>query len=122
MSYWGTDIHDNDFAFDSVGAIVFLIKERMLANIKAVKSKNYPEQSIAASLACLRVIGERFPKCLSVHFGKRDFEAVHAEFYQWLQSDAKIPADLSEGIKQSAEIEFRLFEELMFKVKINEAP
>ena len=115
MSYWGTDIHDNDFAFDSVGAIVFMIKERMLADIEAVKSKNYPEQSIAASLACLRVIGERFPKCLSVHFRKRDFEAVRAEFYQWLDTDATIPADLREGIKQSAEIEFRLFEERILK-------
>jgi hypothetical protein len=115
MSYWGTDIDDNDFAFDAVGAIIFLIKERLLADIKAVKSKNYPEQSIAASLACLRVIGERFPECLRVHFGRRDFEAARSEFYQWWESDAKIPADLREGIRQSAELEFRLFEERILK-------
>jgi hypothetical protein len=111
MSYWGTDIHDNDFAFDAVGVIVLLIKEKMLADIKAVKSANYPEQSIASSLACLRVIGERFPKCLSVHFRKRDFEAAQMEFYQWLESEAKIPPDLKQGIRQSAEVEFRLFQE-----------
>ena len=115
MSYWGTDVHDNDFAFDAVGAIVFLIEERMLADIKGVKSENHPEQSIAASLACLRVIGERFPKCLRVHFGKRDFEAVRSEFYQWLEGQPKIPADLKEGIRQSAENEFRLFEERILK-------
>ena len=86
MSYWGTDIHDNDFAFNAVGVIVLLIKERMLADIKAVKSDNNPEQSIAASLACLRLIGERFPKCLRVSFGKRDFATVRAEFYEWLES------------------------------------
>jgi hypothetical protein len=47
MPYWGSDAIDNDYAFDSIGAYIYLIKERMLEDADHVIEK--PIQNRASS-------------------------------------------------------------------------
>lgn len=111
MPYWGNGADECDYAFDAVGAYVFLIKERMLRDMSTVIDKQYPEQGITASLACLRQLGERFPKCLSVHFRKKDFERVKEGFFHWYSLvDEKLPVERKKAILEEAEKEFDLFD------------
>lgn len=112
MAYWGDGLDECDYAFDAVGAYVFLIKERLLRDMATVIEKGYPEQSIAASLACLRQIGERFPRELDVGFRRKDFERVLQGFDQWysLVGD-KLPPERKLAILAEARKEFDLFEE-----------
>ena len=116
MSYWGNKPDECDFAFDSVGANIYIIKERLLKDIEVVAKNRYSEQSIIANLVCLRVIGERFPKALSVHFRKRDFEMVKAAFYKWYETTNHVPA----GLKECADSEFSLFEQSILKIINND--
>jgi hypothetical protein len=112
MPYWGSKSEDSDFAFDSVGAIIFLIKERMMKDIETVLKKSYPEQGMIASLACLRLLGERFPKNLSVHFRKKDFAFVKSAFEQWYQAvESQMPSKYRDEILAEARNEFALFED-----------
>lgn len=111
MSYWGNNPDECDFAFDSIVANVYLIKERLLKDIEVVERKGFPEQSIVANLVCLRVIGEKFPKALSVHFRKKDFEMVKSAFNKWYKTTNNLP----EGLKERADSEFLLFEQNIFK-------
>lgn len=111
MSYWSSEPDGCDYAFDAIGAVVFLIKERLEKETAAVKEMNYPEQSMIALLSCLRVIGEEYPKALSVSFRSKDYEKTRDAFYEWFESDAKIPVGRRDGIRKAAEREFQLFEE-----------
>lgn len=112
MSYWGDGVDDCDYAFDAVGAIFFRISDRMFKDAETVIAKRYPEQAIVASLCCLRLLGERFPKNLSVHFGKRDLERARKAFDQWHQVvKDQIPPERHEAIGVSANREFALFED-----------
>lgn len=118
MSYWGPDIDECDFAFDSIGANIFIIKERLFNDIETIKKgRYYSEQSMIANLACLRLIGEKFPKNLSVSFRKKDYLEVQNEFYNWYYSDANIPKEHKEKILIFAEKEFQLFEERILNIK-----
>ena len=112
MPYWGSKSDESDFAFNSVGAIIYLIKERMTKDIDTVLGKNYPEQGMIASLVCLRLLGERFPKILSVHFRKKDFAFVEGAFEQWYAAvKSQLPSEYLDGILAEANNEFTLFEE-----------
>jgi hypothetical protein len=112
MSYWGSKSEESDFAFDSVGVSILLIKQRMMKDIDAVLEKKHPEQGMIASLVCLRLLGERFPKNMSVHFGKRDFEFVKNAFEQWYAAvKPRLPSKYRDSILAEAENEFTLFEE-----------
>ena len=112
MSYWGSGADDSDFAFGAVGAYIYLLKERMLNDIKVVREKTCPEQSIVASLVCLRLIGERFPKSLSVHFRRADFESARRAFEDWYEAVRhKLPPEYRARIAEEARVEFELFEE-----------
>ena len=111
MSYWGDGADESDFAFGAIGAYIYLLKERMLNDIKVVSEKAFPEQSIVASLVCLRVIGERFPRSLSVHFSRDDFESARRAFDDWHQAaQAKLPPQYAASLVASARKEFELFE------------
>jgi len=120
VSYWGNDVDDCDYAFDAVGAIFFRIKDQMFKDSETVKAKSYPEQGILASLCCLRLLGERFPKNLSVHFGRKDLARTRKAFDDWyaLVQD-NMPVDRSEALKLSADREFTLFEERIFDKRAN---
>ncbi len=112
MAYWGHMPDESDFAFDAIGAYIFLLKERMLKDIATVLEKTYPEQSMVASITCLRLIGERFPKALSVHFRKRDFAFVVRAFDEWLAKvGPQLPDKHRNAIVAEARAEFALFEE-----------
>jgi hypothetical protein len=110
MSYWGSKPTDNDYAFDGVGAYVYLIKTRMLESANRVIEKSYPEQDIIASLQCLRLLAGAFPKCVRVSFGKKEFQESKAAFTKWydLVKD-KLPSEYREAILKEANDEFELF-------------
>lgn len=112
MPYWGNGLDECDYAFDAVGAYVFLIKDKMLRDMATVIEKAYPEQSIAASLACLRQIGERFPRELAVGFRRKDLEHVKRGFDQWysLVGD-NLPPERRVAILAEAKREFDVFDE-----------
>jgi hypothetical protein len=116
MSYWGSKPADNDYAFDAVGVYVLQIKERMLKDMAGVLDEAYPEQSVIASLQCLRLLAEEFPKCVRVHFRKKEFEHCRALFTKWydLVKD-KLPTEYREDILLDANAEFALFEERVLK-------
>lgn len=80
MSYWGSKPDECDFAFDSMAVYIGLIKERLEQEAATVIEQAYPEQSIIAALRCLRLIGEEFPKALSVSFRRKDFEAARSAY------------------------------------------
>ncbi len=111
MAYWGTQADENDFAFDAISAYVLLIKERMMNDMATVLEKAYPEQSLTASLACLRQIGERFPKCLAVAFRKADLQRARVAFDQWYSLVAKqLEPERRDAIRTHAINEFELFQ------------
>jgi hypothetical protein len=118
MSYWGYGPDENDFAFDSLGACIVSIKKRIFQDIANDPKRQYPEQSIIPLLVCLRMIGERFPKNLSVTFRKKHFEQAKEAFYAWYQNAyEKIPEQYRGKVLQEAESEFQLFEERILKKK-----
>jgi hypothetical protein len=122
MPYWGTNPEDCDFAFDSVGACFYLIKDRLMRDIAAVLGKSYPEQSMVATLTCLRLLGERFPKNLRVHFGRRDFQFVVDAFHEWVTKvGPDLPAERRDAIVAEASAEFALWEERILKPSIRPA-
>ena len=110
MAYWGSDADESDFAAGAVGVNILQIKRRMFEEIELVKKDQFSEQSIIAHLICLRLLGERFPKDLSVHFRRKHFEEAKRSFFEWLDI-AKVPDKFSDGLRSGAESEFRLFEE-----------
>ncbi len=112
MAYWGNSADENDFAFDAIGAYILLLKQRMFQDIATVLDKAHPEQSMVASLTCLRLIGERFPKALSVHFRERAFAFVERSFDEWLdKAGPKLSAKRRTALAAEARAEFALFEE-----------
>ena len=116
MTYWGSKPDNCDYAFGSIGAYIFLLKERMFDDIAIVLAKSHPEQGLVASLVCLRLIGEQFPKNLSVHFRKKDFARAKELFYEWYEiAKPKLPAKHRDAILAEAERQFALFEERILK-------
>ncbi|QDU08168.1 hypothetical protein [Gimesia aquarii] len=112
MSYWGNRPIDNDFAFDQIGSYIYLIKERMFQSVDVVIDKPHPEQSMIASLQCIRLLAQEFPKCVSVSFGRSEFEETKAAFEKWYDAVyKKIPAKYREAVLEAANTEFALFEE-----------
>ena len=115
MAYWGNKPDESDFAFDAVGAYAFLIKERMLKDAKTVLEKRYPEQSLIASIRCLRLLAEEFPKCVGVAFRRKDLEESRGVFDAWFQAvRSDLPVDRADAIHAEAMAEFQLFESRVF--------
>ncbi len=112
MSYWGSKIEDNDFSIGAVGASIYLIKKRLLSDLSSDPDLAEPEQSILACLVCLRLLGERFPKTLKVHFRKKDYNQAKENFYKWYKNASHlIPEEFRNDILLEAEKEFQLWEE-----------
>lgn len=111
MPYWGSGSIENDYAFDAIGSYVFMIKERMFQDADKVIEKCYPEQGIVASLECLRLLAGQFPKCVKVHFRKKELLRAKEAFGRWYESVCdQLPADHRESIRSNAESQFHLFE------------
>ena len=111
MAYWGSGPIDNDYAFDAVGAYVFLIKERMFQDAGRVIEKPHPEQAIVASIQCLRLLARQFPNCVKVHFRKKELVKAKEAFGKWFDSvEHQLPPEYRETIWSNAELEFQLFE------------
>jgi hypothetical protein len=111
MPYWGSGSADSDYAFGAVGTYVLMIKERMFQDAEKIIEKSFPEQGIVASLVCLRLLAGAFPKCVSVHFRRKEFEKAKEAFGRWYEAvQNKLPQDYREAIRANAEAEFHLFE------------
>jgi hypothetical protein len=105
-----------DFAFGTVGVCILRIKKQMIKDITTVLEEAYPEQGMVASIVLLRILGERFPKSLSVHFGKSNFASVVSAFNEWVAKvGPKIPDEHLEALIAEAKQEFALFEERILK-------
>ena len=112
MPYWGSKPADNDYAFGAVGVYLLTIKKRMFEDMATVIEKAHPEQGILASLQCVRLLAAEFPKCVSVHFRKKELEKAKAGFAEWYEvARGKIPPKYQDAILLEAEKEFALFEE-----------
>lgn len=115
MSYWGYKAEDSDFAATAVGANIYMIKKRMLQDIANDPDREHSEQSILGHLLCLKLLGERFPKQLKVHFRKSDFLKAKESFYKWYEnSSGKIPNEFRQKFFSEAEKEFREIEERFY--------
>jgi hypothetical protein len=111
MSYWGAGPDGCDFSFSAIGVAVLRLKRKMYEDIEGVKEDNFSEQSIIASLVCLRLIGQEFPNNLSVHFRKKDYLIVKKDFYDWYENTKnKIPRKYQAGVLKEAEEEFEKWE------------
>lgn len=112
MAYWGSGAASCDYAFDQISVYVFQIKQRMFEDMENVLQKSYPEQSIVASVKCLRLLWEGFPKCVRLHFGRRDLERCGQSFELWCTTlAARLPAEHRAAIRSEAMLEFSLFRE-----------
>lgn len=117
MPYWNADLHGCDFAFDSVGVIVLQTVERLETEADLVIEKQYPEQSMLALLRVLDLLIDEFPKCVSVHFGKRKYLAVRDKYFAWRKSSSRIPETHIGGFDENATA---LFDRLDRKLKIGD--
>ena len=116
MSYWNGSAEGSDFATNAVGVAILNIKDKMLKDFDGIMKAKHPEQSIITSLTCLRLIGERFPQSLCLHFLEQDYIEMKEKFYQWFElMNKKIPAKYRDELKASAEQEFMLFEKTILK-------
>lgn len=112
MPYWGPRPDENDFAFDAIGAYAYLIKERLFSDMAVAIDKAYPEQAIVASVKCLRLLAQEFPKCVSLHFRRRQLEDAKAGFERWYSLvGEKLPDEISAAIREEADAEFEMYEE-----------
>lgn len=112
MVYWGSGPIDNDLAFNAVGGLIEVIKERMFKSSENVLNKSYPEQSMIAFLQCIRLIAEQNLQCVRVSFDEEDFEKTKVAFGEWYEAvNKKIPSKHRKGLLETAQKEFALFEE-----------
>lgn len=110
MAYWGDQPADCDYAFGAVGVYTILIKERMLQDASRVIEKEHPEQSIVASVRCLRLLDADFKKSVRLHFSRRDLESTWAIFCQWFETvQDSLPPEHREGIWRAANDEFETY-------------
>jgi hypothetical protein len=111
MSYWGSGPIDSDYAFNGVSLYVLLIKERMFKESESVIESAHPEQRIIASLKCIRLLARDFPKCVLIHFGRKDLAKAKEAFDKWYDvAKKRVPAKYREAFLSNAEAEFKLFE------------
>lgn len=119
MSYWGNEVDGSDYAFTTIGSYIVLIKKRMFKDLEGTLEESFEEQSLIASLACIRLIGERFPECLSVSFRRSEFERAKAGYYKWYELvESKLPFKRKVELKKEAEKEMALLEALMYGEKV----
>ena len=115
MSYWGAEPDENDRGSGSISMAALWLKKQLEAASTAAVSKGAAEQAILANLVLLRLLGQDYPKELSVHVGRRTFDTAKAAFYEWYEKcSRRIPAKHREGVLQSAEAEFQRWEERIF--------
>lgn len=102
MPYWNAEFDGCDFAFDSLGAVVFLIVTRLQEEADLVVKKSYPEQSILVLLSLLESMLNSNPKCVSVHFRKQQYCAAKEAFLVWQNTAAKLPGNLENDLNNNA--------------------
>jgi hypothetical protein len=121
LSYWSNEIDGSDFAFGGAGVAILWIKDRMFRDLDIVVGKSHPEQSLGVYLCSLRLLGVRFRKELSVHFGRRDLERARKGFEEWYELVRdKITSDRRNPVYKSVIDEFHLFDEQIFGGRSND--
>lgn len=91
MPYWNGALDGSDFAFDAVGVIVLQTVERLEKEANLVIEKQHPEQSMLVLLRVLDLLSDEFPKCVAVHFRKRQYSAIKEKYIAWRNSCANVP-------------------------------
>jgi hypothetical protein len=95
---------DIDTVFDRVRGCI--------NDIGTVLAQAYPEHGLIASLVCLRLIGEQFPKNLSAEFCKTQLARTKELFYNcYGLAEAQLSPHERDGLLAAAEREFLLFEQ-----------
>ncbi len=115
MPYWNAAIDGSDFAFDAVGVIVLQTVERLEKEANLVIEKHHPEQSMLALLKVIDLLSDGFPKCVSLHFRKRQYTAIKEKYIAWRNSCAEIPQQHINEFERTANA---LFETLDRKLQI----
>lgn len=110
MTYWGSDFDENDFAFDSLGAGIYLLLGLMEKDANIVLEKSYPEQSMLIFLHIFSELAELYPKCTSVHFGKKKYLDIKSMFKEWYTKvSPNLPKEYKEEVNNKA---IQLFERM----------
>ncbi|MCA8989937.1 MAG: hypothetical protein KDA78_19990 [Planctomycetaceae bacterium] len=121
MAYWDGSPAGNDYAFVHVGVYVSRIQQQMFEDIENVIEKSYPEQSVIASLQCIRLLASEFSQGVSGSFRKKQFQQAKDKFYEWYEKvHTKIPSKYREDVLKSAEVEFERFEQDVLKINKGE--
>lgn len=112
MSYWSADADGCDFAFNCVGIYALTLKERMFHDAELAIEKSMAEQSIVASLRCLRALDAQFGKAIRIGFRGKDLELAEKLFEAWYaKAGAKVPKKYRGEMLSVAREEFRLYRE-----------
>lgn len=110
MSYWSADADGCDFAFNSVGVHALTIKERMFHDAEIAIENSMAEQSIVASLRCLRALDAQFGKATRIVFRAKHLELAERLFGSWYEkAGSKVPKKLRAKMLLVARKEFRLY-------------
>jgi hypothetical protein len=106
MPYWSSDADGCDHAFSHIGVYTLIIKEKMFNEIAACTDELFPEQSLTASLICLRIIVEQFPKRQGISFSLSDILKADELFMRWYSAvEKKIPKKYRAGVLETYQIE-----------------
>jgi hypothetical protein len=112
VSYWSADADGCDFAFNCVGVYALLIKERMFQDAELAIEKSMAEQSIVASLRCLRALDAQFGKAIRIGFRGKDLDVAEKLFESWYaKAGVKVPKKHRAEMLAIAREEFRLYRE-----------
>lgn len=110
MTYWGSNFDENDFAFDGLGAGIYLLLDRMEKDANAALVNSHPEQSMLVYLHIFSQLTELYPKCTSVHFRKKKYLSMKSMFEEWYISvSQKLPNEHKDEIQYKAA---QLFEKM----------
>jgi phosphotransferase system HPr-like phosphotransfer protein len=112
VSYWSADADGCDFAFNCVSVHAVALKKRMFHDAELAIENSMAEQSIVASLRCLRALDAQFGKAIRIGFRGKDLELAVKLFESWYEkAGAKVPKKHRAEMLSVAREEFRLYRE-----------
>lgn len=105
-----------------MGVVVLQTVERLEAEADLVIKKQHPEQAMLALLRILDLLKDEFPKCVSVHFGRREYLAVKEKYLVWRQTCSRVPKGHTEKFDENAEVLFARLDRKLKVESMNSAP
>jgi hypothetical protein len=112
VAYWSADADGCDFGFNCVGVHAIALKKRMFHDAELAIEKSMAEQSIVASLRCLRALDAQFGKAIRIGFESEDLDLAEKLFESWYEkAGAKVPKKFRAKMLSIAREEIRLYRE-----------